>query len=242
MSDLVVSRINQLSQIILSEHDAVVAAGQSMVEHAIHAGEALLEAKSLIPRGQWSEWLATNIPLSASVPNVYMRIAKYVEVVRAGNPPTIKAARRMLIGLDEPGKLHFASDEEREIIKRDAQPLRAQGMSYKQIGIELGVPAHWVNQLLSPAAQKRRLALAKRRSVAARGALAREERRKAVARAGGKLEEAYSLIRRALQIVDGYAAQSEQGKKYRNEALHRLMDAEERISHAAKHESIHTSS
>jgi hypothetical protein len=36
------------------EHDLVLEAGTSMVAHAVKAGEALLEAKKLVPAGEWS--------------------------------------------------------------------------------------------------------------------------------------------------------------------------------------------
>jgi hypothetical protein len=43
-----------------NEHRLALAAGQSMVEHAISAGEALEAARALIPYGGWMNWLAAN--------------------------------------------------------------------------------------------------------------------------------------------------------------------------------------
>jgi hypothetical protein len=46
------------------------------VTSAIEAGSALLEAKALLPHGQWLGWLKDNCGLSVRVAQNYMRVAR----------------------------------------------------------------------------------------------------------------------------------------------------------------------
>jgi hypothetical protein len=58
------------------EHEATSVALKSSVEHAIVAGELLIEAKALVQHGQWLPWLAKNCALSERTAQLYMRCAK----------------------------------------------------------------------------------------------------------------------------------------------------------------------
>ncbi len=69
---------------IREEHDAAeaakgaaVVAARKGIEHALAAGELLLEAKAQVPHGQWLPWLAENCPtISERMARYYMRLAR----------------------------------------------------------------------------------------------------------------------------------------------------------------------
>jgi hypothetical protein len=53
------------------------------VEHAWHAGRALLAAKKIIPHGQWGQWLSDNFEgRSHDTARIWMRLAANYESVR----------------------------------------------------------------------------------------------------------------------------------------------------------------
>jgi hypothetical protein len=70
------NRLPVLAGRIKAEHDAVeaatstaTAAARKGIEHALTAGELLLEAKPLVPHGQWLPWLAENCRPSKNAPH-----------------------------------------------------------------------------------------------------------------------------------------------------------------------------
>ena len=68
--------LSDLSARIRVEHHATSAALKSSVEHAMAAGDLLLEAKALVPHGQWLPWLAEHCEMSERTAQLYMRTAK----------------------------------------------------------------------------------------------------------------------------------------------------------------------
>jgi Protein of unknown function (DUF3102) len=61
---------------IRQEHEAVATSIMKAVEHAITAGELLLEAKGQVKHGEWLSWLADNCEISARTAQAYMRLAR----------------------------------------------------------------------------------------------------------------------------------------------------------------------
>lgn len=64
------ARINQA-------HAAAELAARSAVEHAITAGELLIEAKARCGHGGWSNWLTANFKGSSRTARAYMRVAAH---------------------------------------------------------------------------------------------------------------------------------------------------------------------
>ena len=64
---------------IVSAHEAVIDHFQQSVACAIKAGELLIQAKSLVRRGEWQDWLANNCPFAETTAQGYMRLAKLPE-------------------------------------------------------------------------------------------------------------------------------------------------------------------
>ena len=66
-----------LAESIRNEHEHARASFAASVEHAIRAGRSLIEAKALVPHGDWQEWLSTNVPgMSVRTAQRFMRAAR----------------------------------------------------------------------------------------------------------------------------------------------------------------------
>jgi Protein of unknown function (DUF3102) len=82
VSDILLSNsLADLSARIKAEHRATSDALRSSVEHSMAAGDLLIEAKELVPHGQWLPWLAQNCELSERSSQLYMRTAKNREAI-----------------------------------------------------------------------------------------------------------------------------------------------------------------
>jgi hypothetical protein len=68
--------LTDLAARIRLEHEATIAALKSSVEHAMAAGDLLIEAKKLVPHGQWLSWQRNHCELSARTIQLYMNLAK----------------------------------------------------------------------------------------------------------------------------------------------------------------------
>lgn len=129
--------LRELEETIRREHEACSRSARTTLEHAVKAGEALLEVRRLtMPNRAWIAWLAENFPKDRSQAYAYMRIAYHQGLIPAG--ATIKQAEELAKGLpsiDGTGPRTRCSDAQRE----DAKRLRHEGRSYKEIAKELGL-------------------------------------------------------------------------------------------------------
>ena len=55
---------------------AAESTARAAVEHALHAGRLLTEAKALVPHGQWEPWLLEHCTVAPRTAQAYMRLAK----------------------------------------------------------------------------------------------------------------------------------------------------------------------
>ncbi len=70
------NQLGDLAQRIQTEHQAVIAATVSGLEHAMAAGDLLLKAKQQIEHGQWVDWVERHCKVSERSAQVYMRLAQ----------------------------------------------------------------------------------------------------------------------------------------------------------------------
>jgi len=77
----------ELAARIRAEHRATATALQSSVEHAMTAGDLLLEAKALVKHGEWLPWLAAHCEISERTAQLYMRCAKNRKAIEANTQP-----------------------------------------------------------------------------------------------------------------------------------------------------------
>jgi hypothetical protein len=69
-------RLATLADEIRAELDAADGAFHRGLQHAIAAGEKLIEAKSLVRHGEWIPWLELNFPFTARWARACMRVAR----------------------------------------------------------------------------------------------------------------------------------------------------------------------
>jgi hypothetical protein len=69
-------QLSNLAQRIHAEHQAVIAAVRSHVEHAMVAGDLLVEAKRQVGHGQWAEWVKRHCEISDRTARYYMQLAE----------------------------------------------------------------------------------------------------------------------------------------------------------------------
>lgn len=94
MSTIVPSRLSILADEIRTEVAAAEADFQSAVQHAINAGNRLIEAKSLVRHGEWLPWLEANFPGAQTTARNYMRLAANGQ--RVADLPTVRETLALL--------------------------------------------------------------------------------------------------------------------------------------------------
>jgi len=70
---------------IRSHHDATKAALKTGIDHAMAAGDLLIEAKAQIPHGIWLPWLKEHCAVSERTARLYMRLARNRSEIEIGN-------------------------------------------------------------------------------------------------------------------------------------------------------------
>lgn len=205
------ANLDQLAAIANEAHDRVeVALGNlrdifkgSCID-AMSAGDALLRAKSLVPEGQWLQWVAANLHYSNITASHYMRIAFYRDEVEQwmaeGGNGTIVGARSILAELPKVyGK--------KAMMKDTAKELHNSGYTIAQIARDLDCSWATAKGWVDDQFEKRKLARqisALRRKREAERALAQQELARAVRKVGGKPDQAFSMLREKLiPLVDG---------------------------------------
>jgi len=67
-----------LTKRITAEHKAATESFNNGFEHAIKAGNLLIEAKTKIPHGAWAAWLKDHCKVGERMAQIYMRLAREV--------------------------------------------------------------------------------------------------------------------------------------------------------------------
>jgi transposase len=215
----------ELARAANREHQSVTAAGQTMVQHAIAAGEALLAARNACEEKQWLNWCADNIKFSYGSVALYMRVARYRDVLEGlDGPPvtTLARAKDLLVGVDHGDEHWWNSHKYPPEIRAAAKRLRDDGMSYAAISRTLGVHYGTIKEWFNPDLMKRRRAKTNKRRaerVKARHEHREREIKTAARKAGGAVAEAYSLAERMQDVIG--KAQTESTDTEAREALAR---------------------
>lgn len=205
------------------------------LQHAIKAGDALLEARQRFSpeKGQgWLAWCDDNIEMSSTTIGKYIRLAYYKHILPQElldapynhNTPGLTVALEYLRGLPkitEQGRTRaFDWDE--------ARRLKASGLNNQQIAELLGVARGTVRRAVMSASERRKFDARKKRMKAARE---RAHQRAQIERlnAPPDLADAYALIRKALQRVqaahDSTKTSERGGLAHAISSLHRAEDA-----------------
>jgi hypothetical protein len=97
MHDLTLSNsLADLAARINAEHEAAGGALKRSLQHAIAAGELLLEAKDQLKHGQWLPWLKGHCQISERTVRLYMRVAKNTAQIGNVADLTVRGAVALL--------------------------------------------------------------------------------------------------------------------------------------------------
>jgi Protein of unknown function (DUF3102) len=96
--------LDELAAAIRAEHDGVICAIRSGIEHAIECGELLNKARAAVRaergHGHWLAWLKANVPFSESLANKYMKVARARKIIEGKSGTvtdlTLRAALELL--------------------------------------------------------------------------------------------------------------------------------------------------
>lgn len=209
VSAAAVDRLAELLEVISREHALAIEAGENLLTHAIRCGEALIEARTIVPRGQWLKWLGDNRDsLGCHHGSIYryMRVAHYRIQIEQSGVESINAAQilvRRAPALRNPHNWNHPDQRDMD----EARRLWTEGdLTKTQISEILGVNRTSIYQWLrDDNSQKRYLAARRKRraTLAAERAILKREAEARRARAvGGGVSEAYSLLRKLAQQFD----------------------------------------
>ena len=140
-------RLLELAEIIGREHQLARQAAHAMLEHALACGDALLEAKAMLPAGEWGRWVEQILPDGTKVTMCgnYMRLAYLREHI---DPEmTLTANLRALRGV--PG-VPLGTQKHSEETKQRAREMYADGVHVKRIAREVGASHRSVSQWVVP--------------------------------------------------------------------------------------------
>lgn len=76
MADALIPRMTEMADAIKAEQRAVRIAGKMAIEHAIKAGNLLIDAKKKFSHGKWIPWLEANCDMAERTAQSYMRLAR----------------------------------------------------------------------------------------------------------------------------------------------------------------------
>ena len=121
------SRLAELAAELRQQHAACESALRNAIEHAFRAGALLIEAKTLVPHGEWGMWLAEHFAGSERTAQRYMQIVREV-----GDPTRVAdlPVREVLTSLAAPrtaDESEAPAEEAPEVV--DAEPVLEPGPS-----------------------------------------------------------------------------------------------------------------
>jgi hypothetical protein len=125
--------LNDFAARIETEHEATVTAFKHGAEHAMAAGDLLIEAKTLKKRGgQWLPWLADHCSMSERTAQLYMRLSR--------NRPEIQANTQRVADMSLRGAVELLAPPDAQV-EPDLPPQMLAGESAGQPMLEQNGPA-----------------------------------------------------------------------------------------------------
>jgi len=187
-----------LAETARREHELAVQAGESMLLHAIRAGEALLEARAQVEQGRWGRWLEDNFTATSQTAVVYMRIARGRDVVLASGVKTQADAVKLVPALPNglQNRRPGAEDEEAE-----AREMRRNGANLRQIAEHFGINYQTAQAWTIPGWRDRRNQRLREERRLARQARQRKATKAALRKAGAAMAELYANCERLQDVL-----------------------------------------
>lgn len=201
--------LDDLAVLIVREDELTREHAGKMLEHAILCGEALLEAQSQVPWGDWGTWLAVNFPKGETRSRDYMRIARFKDQI-GDQVDTIHGAMRVLKGKTD-GEFKRAFTKPRSDSRPVVQELKAEGLTHAEIAAKLGLPVGRVQALYrEPEEQQAQKNAQKTRMRSEAAATRRRRRDEDMEHLGGQACATYTLLRSTMSSLELLHADSEE--------------------------------
>lgn len=149
-NNLAISDLTTLAIQINQEHVNGEAAFKAGIQHALRAGELLLQAKALCPHGEWGQWLKDNCSFSERTAQAYMRVARELPGLTSEKAQRVAdlSFRETLALLAEP-KEDNPEQFRPEVLKLTAE-LEAMGPKIKSDGAEIIYQFKQIEGVLTP--------------------------------------------------------------------------------------------
>jgi Protein of unknown function (DUF3102) len=146
--------LSTLVDTVRSEHEMAVAQSQSALQHAIRAGEALLNAREQVGLAQWAEWLADNFSFAPTTAQRYVRLAVYQSEVLAAEAGSISEGLEAIRGLPPTADANDLRRAPEETVA-EARALSEAGHGPAHIAAQLGVNRNTVQRWTNPESQQK---------------------------------------------------------------------------------------
>lgn len=221
---------SHLLTVFNAEHSAVLEAAHTVIEHMIRAGEALCAIRDTFPpRGGWQDWLREHVHVSQGTVHLYMRFARYQQLLRDGGAVDVLSARRVLDGLPK-------TSWSNQTVIAEARRLKREGWTLKAIAEHMGHTPRTISRWVNPEQEQRRRNRRQRFTQAGRRAALKAQREAVIKRKGGQTQAAYGYVRKALDALQ-HAGENEgdvEAKRHLQTAMNRLYAAEDELVKASK--------
>ena len=204
--------LQSLTERIKSSHERVEKSAEVMVENMIECGLMMVEAKLLVPKGEWGKYVSDTLGIHRKTAGTYIRFATHADVLRKKKPATIHHARRLLADLGIPA-VNDVSEK-----KAEARRMRKKWMSYQEIADHFEVPkstvSYWLNAEKLNKNKKKHHAQMQR----AKQKMRDDERKRIMKRHSGKtafdkqMGVAYASVRKALEALQQVQDDNEKSK------------------------------
>jgi hypothetical protein len=220
-----------------TEHLACKLALNTALTHAVAAGEALLELRILIPRGEWGQWIDANLDLTRGTVATYCRLATYSDQLPLG--VGIKEAQRALIGRPWTRTAGMRERIPQDVLDEAVRLYTEDGLTRREAAELMGISETSIQKALDPEKHRRSVRASIQRRRKLEEAMAAQEReraiKQAVRKAGAAEQELYAMAERMQDVMgqahreatdrekrEHYALAGEHYRKMRDEIVRAL--------------------
>jgi DUF3102 family protein len=191
------ANLSVLAETACSEHQLAIQAGESMLLHAIRAGEALLKARGCVEKGGWVRWLKDNFPASDRTAKQYMRIARGRELVLTSDAKTLSAAEKLVPALPRGNHQHRHTPEE----EAEAREMHKGGASHQEIAERFGIAFRTAQFWVDPSLRDRRNRRLREDRRLARKVREQKLSKAVLRKAGAAMSELYANCERMQDVL-----------------------------------------
>lgn len=243
MDDLVAQSTEELIRLFALEHEMAREAAGDLLVHSLRCGRLLNEIRNRHTEGTWYRWCAENLGVAYRLNRDYMYLARNEHIIDRLQPADKATALKLIRA--EPDRIlapNIPYERSKPLTKDEiayARELRADGMSWEDLGRTLSRSYRAVQRQMDPESAKRFNANRRKdrkRAAELRKIKAEEDRRELVRQAPTDISTVYGSLRRVLAMVDGARPSTATGRNRMAEAYQLLTEAEGKLVSAMKAE------